>query len=153
MNNRIRNKKNAENQGINLLAEGKNIRIKSFGYSMYPSIKPGSLLLIEPIKIKGAPVEGEIIAIKRAKGLIIHRLIRIEKKGGITSYIARGDSSPMADKPISSGMILGRITGAEITGDNLVPADISRKTRPSYFINRLRVIGIIIKEKVKLWKG
>ena len=39
-----------------------------------PCIKPGSMILIEPIKIKGAPVPGEIIAISRENGLIVHRL-------------------------------------------------------------------------------
>ena len=92
MDRRTRSGEILKNVGFTLLSEGKTIRIKAHGYSMYPSIKPGSLILIEPIKIKGNPVPGEIIAIKRESGLIVHRLTRIVVNNGITTYIARGDS-------------------------------------------------------------
>ena len=92
---------------------------------------------------------GEIIAIKRESGLIVHRLSRITVTGGITTYIARGDSNALEDDPITIGRIAGRIVGAESTGENPVPADIRINTRPSYFTNRLRVIGIILWKKIK----
>src|SRR5450756_2623057 len=79
--------------GLKLLSEGKSIRIKAHGYSMYPCIKPGSLILIEPISIKGLPRPGEIIAVRRENGLIAHRLSKIINKNGINYYIARGDSN------------------------------------------------------------
>ena len=149
MNNRKKSGEILINVGFTLLSEGKTIRIKAHGYSMYPCIKPGSLILIEPIKIKGNPVPGEIIAIKRESGLIVHRLTRIVVSSGITTYIARGDSNALEDGPITIGKIAGRIVGAESTGENPVPADIRINTRPSYITNRLRVIGIILWKKVK----
>ena len=133
--------------GLKLLAEGKTIRIKALGYSMYPCIKPGCLILIEPLKVKGPPVPGEIIAIKRENGLIVHRLSKIFKDKGVTSYIARGDSNSKYDNPVNIGMIAGRIVRAETTGENQVPADIRINTRPDYFFNRIRVIGIILWKK------
>jgi hypothetical protein len=133
--------------GLNLLSEGKSIRIKAHGYSMFPCIKPGSLILIEPISIKGYPHPGEIIAIKREAGLIVHRLSKIIIKNGIRYYIARGDSAAYADQPVKIDKIAGRITGAESTGENPVKADIRLNTRPNYFINRIRVIGIILWKK------
>lgn len=136
----------AKNTGLILLSEGKTIRLKAHGYSMYPSIRPGSLVLIEPIHLKGAPVPGEIIAIIRENGLILHRLIKIVVKNNVTSYIARGDGNAFADNPVKIDKIAGRIVGAETTGENPVPADIRINTRPNYFINRLRVIGL------HLWK-
>ena len=147
----INRKKSGEilkNVGFTLLSEGKTIRIKAHGYSMYPCIKPGSLILIEPIKIKGNPVPGEIIAIKRESGLIVHRLSHIIVNNGITTYIARGDSNALEDGPITIGKIAGRIVGAESTGENPVPADIRINTRPRYVVNRLRVIGVILWKKI-----
>jgi len=132
------------NTGLTLLSEGKSIRIKAHGYSMYPSIKPGSLVLIEPIQIKGAPVPGEIIVIKKERGLIVHRLSRTVVKNGVTQYIARGDSNAYADNPVGIDWIVGRITGAEATGENPVPADIRINPNPRYFYNRLRVIWLLI---------
>jgi signal peptidase I len=93
MNSYMKNHNTIKNIGLTLLSEGKTIRIKAHGYSMYPCIKPGSLLLIEPINLKGMPVPGEIIAIRREKGLVVHRLTKIIIKNGLTSFIARGDSN------------------------------------------------------------
>src|SRR5512133_3216339 len=97
---------------ITLLSEGKTVRIKAHGYSMYPCIKPGSLLLIEPIQLKGMPKPGEIIAIKRENGMVVHRLCNIIVKNGVRWYIARGDSNSTADNPVTIDKIIGRIIGA-----------------------------------------
>ncbi len=148
MDNRKKSGEILKNVGFTLLSEGKTIRIKAHGYSMYPCIKPGSLRLIEPIKIKGNPVPGEIIAVKRESGLVVHRLSRIVVTSGITTYIARGDSNALEDDPITIGRIAGRVVGAESTGENPFPADIKVNTRPKYVINRLIVIGIILWKKI-----
>ena len=115
---------------------------------MYPCIKPGSLVLIEPINLKGAPVPGEIIAITRENGLIVHRLTKIVIKNNVKTFIARGDSNAFADDPVKIDKIAGRIVRAETTGENPVPADIRINTSPNYFINRLRVIGLHLWKKI-----
>ena len=137
-----------KNIGPSLLSEGTTIRIKAHGYSMYPSIKPGSLLIIEPLKLKGEPKKGEIVAIKRENGLIVHRIVKIIIHGGKRFYIARGDSNSMADKPVSIEMIAGRVIKSEPTGENPSPANISVNHRPAYFLNRIRVIFIMIRKKL-----
>ena len=136
--------------GFTLLKEGKTIRIKAHGYSMYPCIKPGSLILIEPINVKGFPRPGEIVAIRREGGLIVHRLSGVMNKGGVTFYIARGDSNAFADDPVKINMIIGRIVRAETTGENPVVADIRINEKPDYFRNRLRVIFLLTVKKIQL---
>lgn len=148
MNNRRSNLAIVKDIGLTLLSEGKTIRIKAHGYSMYPSIKPGSMVLIEPLNIKGLPHPGEIIAIRREQGLIVHRLSRIINRNGIISYIARGDSNAIADNPVNIDKIAGRIVRSEATGENPVPADISINTGPNYFINRIRVIALLLIKKI-----
>jgi signal peptidase I len=137
-----------KDMGLTLLSEGKTIRIKAHGYSMYPSIKPGSMILIEPLAVKGVPRRGEIIAIRREQGLIVHRLSKIININGSISYIARGDSNAIADNPVNIDKIAGRIIRSEATGENTVPADISINTRPNYFINRIRVIVLLLIKKI-----
>jgi hypothetical protein len=95
------------------------------------------------------PRPGEIIAIKRENGLIVHRLSRIINKNGVACYIARGDSNASADNPVKIDKIAGRIVRAESTGENPVPADIRINSRPKYFINRIRVIGLILWKKIR----
>ena len=148
MNNRSNNHTIVKDIGLTLLTEGKTIRIKAHGFSMYPCIRPGSLILIEPLNIKGLPKPGEIIAIRRESGLIVHRLTKIINKGGATYYIARGDSNAYADNPVKIEKIAGRIVRAESTGENPVVADIRVNTKPKYFVNRIRVIGILLWKKI-----
>jgi signal peptidase I len=132
-----------------LLSEGKTIRIKAHGYSMYPSIKPGSLIIIEPLSLKGNPKPGEIIAIKRENWMVVHRLIRIVIKNGVRTYIARGDSNGYADAPITIDRISGRVVRSEPTGENPHAADVSINTKPRFFINRIRVIFIFLMKKLR----
>jgi hypothetical protein len=148
MSKRQSNNSIVKNISLTLLSEGKTIRIKAHGYSMYPCIKPGSLILIEPLSVKGLPHPGEIIAIRRENGLIVHRLAKIITTNGVTMYIARGDSNANADNPVKIDMIAGRIVRAEGTGENPVPADIRINTKPGYFLNRIRVIGLILWKKL-----
>jgi hypothetical protein len=94
------------------------------------------------------PRSGEIIAIRREAGLIVHRLSKIIAKNGVTFYIARGDSNAYADDPVKIDKIAGRIVRSESTGENPVPADITINTKPNYFVNRIRVIGLLILKKI-----
>ncbi len=137
------------NMGASLLSQGTTIRIKAHGYSMYPSIKPGSLLIIEPVKIKGDPVKGEIVAVKREKGLVVHRVVDIIIRNGTRYYIARGDSNAFPDNPVSIEKIAGRVIKAEATGENTTPANIIINKRPNYILNRIRVIFIMIGIKIR----
>ena len=138
-----------KDMSLTLLAEGKTIRIKAHGYSMYPAIKPGSLILIEPLRQKGKPVPGEIVALKRENGLVVHRVVKTVIKNGITYYITRGDSNSITDIPVTIDKIAGRIIKSEPTGENPDPADITINTKPNYISNRIRVIIIFIMKKIR----
>jgi signal peptidase I len=138
-----------KDMSLTLLSEGKTIRIKAHGYSMYPAIKPGSLILIEPLKSKGRPVPGEIVAIKRENGLVVHRIKSRTVKDGDTWYIARGDSNPRSDNPVKIDKIVGRVIKSEPTGENPDPADIRINTKTNYIFNRFRVIFIFIMKKIR----
>jgi signal peptidase I len=138
-----------KDMSISLLAEGKTIRIKAHGYSMYPAIKPGSLILIEPLKIKGNPLPGEIVAIKRKNGLVVHRVMKKVVKNSLLYYITRGDSNARADNPVTIDMIAGRIVKSEPTGENPIPADVRINPNPNYFLNRINVLSILINQKLR----
>jgi len=123
----------AKELGFSLLAEGKTIRIRADGYSMFPTIKAGSLIYIEP-DIDPSP--GEIIAWKRDEGFVVHRLVRIANDG---AYITRGDSCAREDKPVKKEQIAGRVISIEsITGDKY-GSEKKMISRFDYIYNRLRV--------------
>ena len=121
-----------------LLAEGKTIRAKAEGYSMYPFIRPGSKVLLGPVNDGVTLIPGEIIAWKRESGLVLHRLIGIIKNGNEIHFITRGDSCLQEDQPISREQVAGKVImiedkhGKIMQGDQLI-------NKPCYFYNRFRV--------------
>jgi signal peptidase I len=116
---------------------------------MYPSIKPGSIIIIEPLGQKGNPVPGEIIAIKRETGMVVHRLLKIVIKDGVRTFITRGDSNAYADAPITIDRIAGRVVRSEPSGENPEPSDIRINKKPYFIYNRIRVIFIFILKKIR----
>jgi len=92
---------------------------------------------------------GEIIAVRRETGLVVHRLSKITVKNGVRLFIARGDSNASSDYPVTIDMIAGRIVRAETTGENPVLADISINLKPNYVINRMRVIWLNVMIRVR----
>jgi signal peptidase I len=124
--------------GFSLLAEGKTIRAKAEGYSMYPFIRPGSTVLLGPVNDSVTLIPGEIVAWKRESGFVLHRLTSIIKNGSEIHYITRGDSCLQEDQPLSREQIAGRVLIIEdAKGKKREGSKLMRK--PRYFYNRFRV--------------
>jgi len=130
--------------GFSLLAEGKILKIKADGYSMYPTVKPGSVIYIEPLTENMSPAPGEIIAWKRESGFVVHRLVRIIRNGDKTIYFTRGDSCAYEDQPVTRDLIAGKVTMMEYRNEEIKGSQMVRKS--CYFTNRLNV-RIILKIK------
>jgi len=129
--------------GVTLLSEGKKIKVKAEGYSMYPAVKPGSIIYIEPVDLSTGLLPGELIAWKRESGLVVHRLVRIAYDENKILYITRGDSSTNEDQPVTPDQIAGRVFRVEYPGGKPVITSIDQGKRPSYGINRMRVWFIL----------
>ena len=125
--------------GFSLLAEGKTIRVRADGLSMYPSLKPGSVIYIEPFKQGTEPVPGEIIAWKREAGFVVHRLVGRFEKETIKYIITRGDSSIAEDEPVPESHIAGRVIRVENPEGKPVPEDQYLNKKPNYALNRFLV--------------
>ena len=137
-----------KNIGFSLLDEGTTIRVKTDGYSMYPFIKPGAIILIEPLKEESVPVPGEIIAWKRESGFVVHRLIRIVKSGNEVRYITRGDSCSFKDQPVSREQIAGKVVRIETGSGKIKVSGNELIRKPVYLYNRFLVWGLLRVKRV-----
>jgi len=129
--------------GFSLLAEGTTLRVKTDGYSMYSSIKPGAIVLIEPLKEESVLLPGEIIAWKRDSGFVVHRLVKIIKSGKEISYTTRGDSCSIEDQPICKEQIAGKVVRIESGSGKIIASGNKLIRKPVYLYNRLLVWGLI----------
>jgi hypothetical protein len=77
-------------------------RIRVYGSSMLPSIRPGDEIELRSTSFQQISV-GDVVAYAREKQLFVHRVVRRDSKEAITS----GDTLPCADAPISQSEFLG----------------------------------------------
>ena len=108
MNAEEENRKVLRGLADELLDKGTSIRIEASGYSMYPAIVPGNTIIIKPVAAEELKC-GMIIAWKREKDLVVHRLVLAYESDNEKYYITRGDSCQSSDKPVSFNMIAGRV--------------------------------------------
>jgi signal peptidase I len=135
--------------GFSLLEEGKTIRIRADGYSMFPAVKPGYIIYIEPFTGEATPVPGEIIAWKRDTGFVVHRLIRIEKDANKISFITRGDSCKNEDEPVIKDQVAGKVIRTEDMSGKRDRSGSALVSKPDYLYNRLLVWFIIRFNKLR----
>jgi hypothetical protein len=106
-----------KNLYLSLLSEGKTIYINAWGWSMFPFIKNGDRLKIDPIVDKGIGI-GDIVAVdmKKEDGpwFFVHRIVKISLADKQTIYITKGDCGGNGhDKPVTQNLISGKVTGIE----------------------------------------
>lgn len=135
--------------GFMLLSEGKTVRIRADGNSMYPSIKAGSIIFVEPYEPETKPRRGDIIAWTRDSGFIVHRLVSIYSQKMQRHYVTRGDCCAAEDKPITIDQIVGKVVRVENPEGKVVPPEKYSNKNPNYSRNRrmLRIISQIYRLK------
>ena len=102
-----------------VLGQGGSFRFRARGRSMMPFVRPGDVLLVEPVDPARLRT-GEIILFhQRSTSHVVHRLIRRVKRDGRLVFIAQGDNSAIADAPILAEQVLGRVVGIEREGRRL----------------------------------
>jgi signal peptidase I len=126
--------------GFTLLNEGKSIKLRADGFSMYPSIRPGSVICIEPVEKPAYLHRGEIIAWKRDSGFVAHRLVRKFDKEGQAHFVTRGDCNLHEDKPFTADIIAGKVIRVEFPEGHPLTLKSYMNKRPKYLFNRLSVM-------------
>ena len=106
---------------LSLLREGKPIYVNAWGMSMYPFIKSGDRVKIEPIINEREIKIGDIIAVNRKnKGegwFFVHRVVKIAGCDGNRIYFTKGDAHKKGlDGPITIELIAGRISEIQRKG-------------------------------------
>ena len=127
---------------LSLLAEGKSLRIKPTGYSMFPAIRPGDIVIIVPVKNRSNLTPGDIVVFKRASDFVLHRLIDIRHHNDNIFCTTRGDSSINEDLPITAEKIIGVVTTIETKQGKTMP----HRRNINYNRNRAMV------KLIYLWK-
>lgn len=109
-----------------LLKEGKAIKIRVTGLSMFPTVRSGDYVIVEPLNGQD-PKEGAILFFKDEAGrLLLHRLVAVQEKEGQAVYLAQGDGYTKRLDWFSWEQILGVATFKERHGRR-TPLNLKRR--------------------------
>jgi len=102
---------NAEIVIAAILADGRIVRFEAGGDSMYPLIRSGDRLLVEPVAPR-ALRRGDVVLARLDRGLTAHRIVRIDGD----TITTRGDNCDGDDPPFTPAQLLGRVRAVERDG-------------------------------------
>ncbi|MEJ2725310.1 MAG: S24 family peptidase [Deltaproteobacteria bacterium] len=112
-----------------LLRDGKSVRFHAPGRSMYPTIREGEAIKVEPILPSEVKV-GDIILYRSDDGVIAHRVARIERgEKGERRFILRADTWGEYDEPVDASQIMGKVVSTERGGRSINPYCTGAKAR------------------------
>ncbi len=109
-----------------LLSAGRNITVTAGGYSMWPAIRPGDAVVISPCD-GGAAAAGQVVALRRDGGFVLHRVTGVITAGGRKLIRTR------ADEPAGPETIAGVVLSVSRSGRQLAPP----RRRSPRWLNRL----------------
>ena len=99
-----------------LLSQGTTVRFRPSGRSMYPSIREGELITVEPVVPSDVQL-GDIVLYRSERGLIAHRVV--SSSGDARVFGVRGDASLSCDEPVEAHRILGRVVAVQRNGRSI----------------------------------
>jgi signal peptidase len=85
---------------------------------MHPTIKDGETITVEPVKPSGIK-RGDIVLYRLDKGVIAHRVVRIEKNDGAPLFILRGDALGAQDEAAAVQQVLGKVVSVQRGGRSI----------------------------------
>jgi len=94
---------------------GRVIQLRLSGTSMMPTLWPGDLVWVKPVKVeKLAP--GDVILFLRENRIMAHRIVGMDAPAGELVIRTRGDTLPAGDLPVRGSEVLGLVTAAQRFG-------------------------------------
>jgi signal peptidase I len=99
-----------------LLQSGYGVRFRPGGFSMYPTIRDGEAVTVEPIRAHEVR-RGDILLYRRERRVIAHRVVGIALGANAKRvFTLRGDSLSSCDAPVKQEQVLGRVVSVERKG-------------------------------------
>lgn len=105
--------------GSEILARGDRLRFRARGGSMFPFIRNGEIVEVEPVDIGQIRV-GDIVFYRTWSGRILaHRVIKKRKGEKGVVLMTKGDAVPRPDVLVYPDQVLGRVVVVERSGRNI----------------------------------
>ncbi len=137
-----------------LLGGGYGICFRAEGESMHPTIRHGELVTVAPARPADIKAD-DIVVCRNRRGIVAHRVVRIEPLGrGGDAFVLCGDSPAAGEEDVAPQQVVGRLVSVVRCGRSIDPGSratrLARKTRLG--ISRLRdLLKRLLKGRLKEW--
>lgn len=112
---------------------------------MWPALRPGDKLIISAVNDNPEPSAGDVVALKRDGGFVVHRITEIKADDGGVMIRTRGDSSMQSDPQIAYENIAGFVKRLRRGGRELtVPP-----RRMPFFVNATMVRVVRLRDLLR----
>ena len=92
--------------------KGHSVKTIASGTSMFPFLRKGDLLTIEPLSMDEIK-RGDVVVFERDEKWIAHRVIKIHSNEGLTEFTTRGDARVSNDPPVRKENYIGLVSYLE----------------------------------------
>lgn len=92
-----------------IIGQGRSVQIIASGYSMFPFLRKGDLLTVEPVpmdKIK----RGDVVVFESEQKWVAHRVIQINHNPEGIEFLLRGDTCFAFDPPVNKENFIGAVS-------------------------------------------
>jgi signal peptidase len=92
------------------------VRLRVSGRSMLPALWPGDVVTVRRCSLAEFQ-PGQIVLFGQQQKLTVHRVVRVADD----HLIARGDSLPSSDPPVTETEVVGKVVSVQRKGRNIRP--------------------------------
>ncbi len=105
--------------------------VRVFGRSMYPSLKNGMRVEVQPVEYDELRM-GDLLVFNNGSGIICHRLLRKSQR----LCFLKGDTNLHADPPVLWNRVIGRVTRVVDDDWRIFPLDTPKLRRRGALLAR-----------------
>jgi signal peptidase I len=109
------------------ILKGHSVKTIASGYSMFPFLRKGDLLTVEPVSIDSVK-RGDIVVSELNETWIAHRVIKIASTHGRTELTTRGDARMSIDPRVVKENYIGVVSYLERDKKNISLISLRKKT-------------------------
>ena len=91
-----------------IIRQGRSVQIFASGYSMFPFLRKGDLLTVEPVPMETIK-RGDIVVFEIGEKWIAHRVIRVSRVKNRIELSLRGDSCVAYDPVVNEENYIGAV--------------------------------------------
>jgi len=91
-----------------IIRQGRSVQIFASGYSMFPFLRKGDLLTVEPVPMETIK-RGDIVVFEMEEKWIAHRVIKIRNSTKALEFLLRGDTCMAFDPVVDKENFIGSV--------------------------------------------